>query len=312
MQTIRISLAVLALTVCTALAVPPTGTVYRVVMTDTNGVLVGSSTNLAPANGLAGTGSVAAAAQTAASGLATGITAQAAATLAMATGQTAQAKADLAMQEAQRGPTNVTGLLTWTGRLIGLTASAVSNAMAGVYALVEHLHSSDAITNAPWAAQADYVATSNKAAGALQAEEDTINTVLQRGSTITLGVESGIKISPLTDWLGSRSLVFLCPSNFPTTDHAVPLHLYAQYYPYYPIGPSLFHGAVLTDVGGPGTEYMLYDSGNFLAGTHYLAPNGSGTSLTGLTPAQIGAAWRTNQVLGIDGTTNTIIYLGVP
>jgi hypothetical protein len=37
------------------------------------------------------------------------------------------------------------------------------------------------------------------------------------------------------------------------------------------------------------TQFTLYDSGNFLAGTHYLAPNGSGASLTGITAAQVGA-----------------------
>lgn len=39
---------------------------------------------------------------------------------------------------------------------------------------------------------------------------------------------------------------------------------------------------------------------------------GSGSTLTDITPPQIGAAWYTNQVLGIDGSTNTLIYLGAP
>jgi len=34
----------------------------------------------------------------------------------------------------------------------------------------------------------------------------------------------------------------------------------------------------------------LLDAGNFLAGTHYLAPSGSGAGLTGFTPGQIAAA----------------------
>jgi hypothetical protein len=39
-----------------------------------------------------------------------------------------------------------------------------------------------------------------------------------------------------------------------------------------------------------GTVYTLWDTGNFLSGVNYLAPNGSGASLTGFTPAQIAAA----------------------
>jgi hypothetical protein len=44
----------------------------------------------------------------------------------------------------------------------------------------------------------------------------------------------------------------------------------------------------------------------------------NGSTLTGITASQVGAidttsvTWRTNQVLGIDGTTNTLIYLGAP
>lgn len=37
------------------------------------------------------------------------------------------------------------------------------------------------------------------------------------------------------------------------------------------------------------TSYLIYDEGNHLAGTHYLAPNGSGASLTGITASQVGA-----------------------
>ncbi len=59
-------------------------------------------------------------------------------------------------------------------------------------------------------------------------------------------------------------------------------------------------------------DYVMYDSGTFLEGTHYLAPNGDGGSLSNMTPEQIGSVWRTNEVLGKDGSTNTIIYLGKP
>lgn len=58
------------------------------------------------------------------------------------------------------------------------------------------------------------------------------------------------------------------------------------------------------------TSWKIHDDGNFTSGTHYLAPNGNGGSLTSLTPSQFGAAWYTNEVLAIDGSTNTIIYLG--
>lgn len=39
---------------------------------------------------------------------------------------------------------------------------------------------------------------------------------------------------------------------------------------------------------------------------------GNGSGITGITPGQVGVAWHTNQVLALDGTTNTLIYLGVP
>jgi hypothetical protein len=41
---------------------------------------------------------------------------------------------------------------------------------------------------------------------------------------------------------------------------------------------------------GAGVSHKIYDAGNFLAGTHYLAPNGSGSSLTGITASQVGAS----------------------
>jgi hypothetical protein len=38
----------------------------------------------------------------------------------------------------------------------------------------------------------------------------------------------------------------------------------------------------------------------------------NGSFLTGLTPGQFGAVWKTNSVLAPGGATNTIIYLGLP
>lgn len=84
------AMLILLMTAAAALAVPATGTVYRTVMTDTNGVLVGASTNLAAANGLAGTASVAQVA-------ANLVTASNVAVSAMSTGQAAQVSADAAM-----------------------------------------------------------------------------------------------------------------------------------------------------------------------------------------------------------------------
>jgi hypothetical protein len=65
-----------------------------------------------------------------------------------------------------------------------------------------------------------------------------------------------------------------------------------------------------------GTVYTLWDTGNFLSGVNYLAPNGSGASLTGITPAQINAVSNsaaaiaaagglTNGGASINGTTLT-------
>jgi hypothetical protein len=82
----------------------PTGTVTRSVITDTNGVLTGLSTNFAAANGIATTAQVAEAtadvtaiSNLAAAALSTGVTAQATSDAAMATGIAAQAVADSAM-----------------------------------------------------------------------------------------------------------------------------------------------------------------------------------------------------------------------
>lgn len=78
-----------------------TGTVYRVVQIDTNGVLVNAGTNLVARNGIATTGSVALVAQAAAASLSTGAAAQVTASMALSTGQAAQASADLAMATGQ-------------------------------------------------------------------------------------------------------------------------------------------------------------------------------------------------------------------
>lgn len=440
MKTIRISLATLLLTICTALAVPPTNTEYRVVQVNTNGVLVGIGTNLAAANGLAGTGSVAAAAQTAASGLATGITAQAAATLAMATGLQAQASAslamatgvqaqasaslamatglqaqasaDLAMQEAQRGVTNVTGLLTWTDRIIGLSAAVVSNAMAGIYALVDHLHGYTAITNAPWSAQADYVVTSNTAAGAWNesvfkywlSPSTNVTTIANSPGAMSIG-KSGVTTNSITDSPGgvqalndyssfetSYAKMIQSPGGIQRggsggkhfvemegsisgvqlfglnsagnyTPESQPLYMTGsdcsiqiaarsmqRLYMYQACGAIQIAGAggpaAVINSGGDasiqlmglnsrGTNYMTgsasiglgevnvsdhnaivagdgqvsHGDGSITAGGGFYGP---GTGLTNLTPAQIGAVWKTNLVLAIDGTTNTIVYLGAP
>lgn len=53
MTIIRITIATILLTICAAYAAPPTNTAYRSVITDTNGVLAGNSTNLISANGIA-------------------------------------------------------------------------------------------------------------------------------------------------------------------------------------------------------------------------------------------------------------------
>lgn len=58
-----------------------------------------------------------------------------------------------------------------------------------------------------------------------------------------------------------------------------------------------------------GDGQVSHGNGSITAGGGFYGP---GTGLTDITPAQVGVVWRTNQVLGIDGTTNTIIYLGVP
>ena len=88
----------------TAGASVPTGTVSRAVVTDTNGVLIGSSTNFAAINGLSGTGSVAEVAanlatvsNTAVSAVASASVAQATANYSMSTGMAAQASANAAM-----------------------------------------------------------------------------------------------------------------------------------------------------------------------------------------------------------------------
>jgi hypothetical protein len=66
--------------------------------------------------------------------------------------------------------TNVTGgILGMANRVISLTYGALTNALAGLYSLADHLHAYTVITNAPWALQTDYVATSNQAAAALPA-----------------------------------------------------------------------------------------------------------------------------------------------
>jgi hypothetical protein len=72
------------------------------------------------------------------------------------------------------------------------------------------------------------------------------------------------------------------------------------------------------DFDGISDILPFYFVSNFVAGVDYIAPSGSGSTLTGITASQVGAidttsvTWRTNQVLGIDGTTNTLIYLGAP
>jgi hypothetical protein len=60
MQPIRYAFALLTLTICSAFAVPPTGTVYRTLEVDVNGILVNAATNLVSANGIATTSEVSA------------------------------------------------------------------------------------------------------------------------------------------------------------------------------------------------------------------------------------------------------------
>lgn len=389
---IKAFLILLMLTASVAMAVP-TGTVTRSVGVYTNtGLLV--DTNFMRVNGIADTGSV---------------------SLAMATGVQAQASADLAMQEAQRGATNVTGLLTWTDRIMGLTAAAVSNAMAGIYALVDHLHGYTAITNAPWAAEASYVVTSNTAAGAwnesvyrywLSASTD-MTTIANSPAAVSIGktgylansidtspgavqvitdpyispgygvvsmsysdggVQKGVQLNGkcFVDMVNSPAGVQIWSGNaaasYPAESHpfwmdASPGAIqigpmpgnrlwmeYAtaarQYVGWQLCTLSNSYGAaslqmigaesdagsggIMTGaasiglgacrvwhnnaiVAGSGQE--SHGDGTITAGGGFYGP---GTGLTNLTPAQIGAVWRTNQVLGIDGSTNTIIYLGAP
>lgn len=150
---------------------------------------------------------------------------------------------------------------------------------------------------------AGYVATNNstytdtvaKAASALQVEADTINAVLSRGNMVTNLVANCLKIGPLIEYLGSRPIAFANPTNF---EGAVGSYTYL----FTENGQDGFCRFPVWGDGeaGAGGSYKLYDSGNFLAGTHYLAP-GSVTlaSLGGVTNTAAGIA-------AAGGVTNAI------
>ena len=56
-------------------------------------------------------------------------------------------------------------------------------------------------------------------------------------------------------------------------------------------------------------SYGIHDDGNFLAGTHYLAPSGNGSNLTGITAAQVGAS-PTGHVHNASSVTNLDAVIG--
>lgn len=229
---------------------------------------------------------------------------------AMATGMAAQAAADAAMQEAQRGPTNVTGLLTWTDRVIGLTAAAVSNVMAGVYDLVGHLHDYTAITNAPWANHADYVVTSNQAAGAVQTNHTSGFVHIEQGLSLGNGI-AGNGTYALSVGKGSRAYGYASLAQGKTA--------YTYGHQSVALGENVkatndnvfvWGDGSVTFIDATQQTYNVWAiNGIYLLGGIIY---GNGAGVSNLSPPQIGAVWRTNQVLGIDGSTNTIIYMGAP
>ena len=87
------------------------------------------------------------------------------------------------------------GILTFANRMVGLTASAVSNALAGVYALVGHIHSWTEITGLGTAA------TNSAAAFATAAQGAAADTALQPAATngfVTAAITNGLGGSGIT------------------------------------------------------------------------------------------------------------------
>jgi hypothetical protein len=219
-----------------AAGAPPTGTVYRLVQMDTNGVFVNLSTNIIAANGIARTGTVADA--MAAHLL---VTNPHAITPAMISAATAAqgAKADTAVQPTSQAPGLILDITTVT---------------------------------------------------------DT-NTLIVAGAG-----ETGAN--------GSYTLT--APGTFEKGTYAVVTNA---------------ENWVLTGTSGLYTFYAL--TGSTPTGTWSVVLEGSGpapttayttTSVTTNTGASVSAAamkitdaiWKTNQVLALDGSTNTIVFLGLP
>jgi hypothetical protein len=326
MKTPCIIVATLLLTLCAAYAAP-TGTVTRSVITDTNGYLIMSSTNLAALNGLAttaqlsgaiaplstisnlavsGIASAAVAQATADAGMATGTAAQVSAEAAMATGMAAQTSADYAMATGTAAQATADAAVATNtsldARLVGIEtnhATAAQGALADTALqpdgmgsnLIAHVTAidtsvlivsgaSNSAVNGTYTWDADWP-YADSIAGA------TNGAFVQSTSNYFVG-----------RWYGCSS-AWVLSTNGGFAETGVE---YTTPYDGDPLTPTNGWFADTSPAPAPTVQYY----GGTVTRVEQVATKA-------LNSWQLqDAIWHTNQFPGLDGSTNTIIYLGVP
>ena len=319
------ALFILLLTASAAMAVP-TGTVTRAVITDTNGVLVGTSTNFAAINGLSGTGSVAS--------LNARVTAVETNYATAAQG----AKAD----SAWHNPASATNLL-WTSDGKGVTITGCVGAV-GTLVIPEMLDGLPVVAIGSNAFSFTYqtgvlvIPNSVTSIGNYAFFDNSLSGELTiPNSVITIGegafgrnsFTSNLVIpdSVVTIGKGAFDECYGITGNLTIGKSVKSIHTLA--------GPQNITGSVVINAQTPPEtplDYGSWFSGwgegvtNVIVGSTAtgwgdtfgglpvvrLPLYGSGTNLTGLLKPGDNAVLRTNEVPGFGGTTNIIIYWGVP
>lgn len=294
-----------------ALAVP-TGTVTRAVITDTNGVLSGTSTNFAAVNALATSETVAAVvvdlttvSNLTVSAISSAAVAQASADYAMTTGKTAQATVDTALSSNAAVSARVTGIETNHATAAqGLKAdrSAATNQYEPGKPLIVFIDN----TNSVLVAGAGTSAVNG---------EYTWTGAQYENSNATYRIvwwSSGLSFP---QWCIIETTL---DPDFPVPDG----HYYMNGSEIVTSSWTQVNGSLpVPAVSASGTATNTAIQISQLARSA-LQPDGSGANLTGIVPSTFGAAWHTNTVvtsvetneLGAvtNITTGTIIYLGAP
>jgi len=286
MKKLTIIAAVLLAAGAVHASLAPSGTVTRFVETDVNNVLIGPATNLLSANGISSSQDVALVASHLAmvsnqtvSAISSAAVAQASANAGIASGQVAQASAEAAMSTAITAQVMATSWVAASGTVVKASDYAPN---VGVGITTNLSDTNFLLVAGAGMAEMDggYRWSTN---GGILSEPGYWNT----NATYQY---NGIKFSSAVWQMWSFNLDIgqaYAGSSTPTGTW------------------TLVNGTNPPPVVtyGPALVTNTAHQGFLMIFSHISAP---------ASPQHVGAAWHTNQIPAIDGTTNTIIYLGAP